>query len=210
MLKGRAAPGLTTQQYRSLLINGAAPATASASASATVSQAGAGMLNLLAAVSGTVTAYPTSLNFGAGSAVHSTAQLSLSNVGASADTFTLQAVATGNAPAPSPTATPVSLDAGASQQVGLTLDASGLDPGEYSGYLLVTGTANPTVARIPYWFAVPGRYPGRNFRTVAGQLPIPQRTTSTQAVVFRVVDAAGCPYTGSLRPSVAVCRFRQP
>ena len=71
VLKG-ARPGLTVPQYRSLLINGAAPATASQGVAATVSQAGAGILNLAAAVSGTVAAYPTSLSFGTGATLHST------------------------------------------------------------------------------------------------------------------------------------------
>jgi hypothetical protein len=202
VLKG-ARPGLTVPQYRSLLINGAAPATASATAPATVSQAGAGILNLLAAVSGTVTAYPTSLNFGTGDAVHATAQLALSNVGTSSDTFTLQAVPAGNAPAPSLATTSISLDPGTSQPIGVTLDATGLAPGEYSGYLLVSGTANPTVARIPYWFAIPGATPA-GISVLYQDNSDTQRTLSTQAVVFRVVDAAGLPYTGSLRPAVAV------
>src|ERR1035437_10315203 len=47
-----ARPGLTVQQYRSLLINGAAAATASEGVTATLSQAGAGILNLAAAVGG--------------------------------------------------------------------------------------------------------------------------------------------------------------
>ena len=59
------------------------------------------------------------------------------------------------------------------------------------------------MARIPYWFAVPGSQP-------AGISILYQdyfdyaRSSSTQAVVFRVVDAAGLPYTGSLRPQFTV------
>jgi subtilisin family serine protease len=198
VLKG-ARPGLTVQQYRSLLINGAAPATASEGVDATPSQAGAGMLNLAAAVGGTVAAYPTSLSFGAGDTLHGTVQLSLSNVGPATDTYTIQAVPTGNDPAPSISTSSLSLDPGAAQQVPVSLDAAGLAPGEYSGFLLVSGTASASVARIPYWFAVPGSQPAGisilyqdNFDYV--------RSSSAQAVVFRVVDAAGLPYTGSLRP----------
>ena len=198
-----ARPGLTVQQYRSLLINGAAAATAGEGVAATLSQAGAGMLNLAAAVGGTVAAYPTALSFGAGGTLHSTVQLSLSNVGPATDTYTIQAVPTGNDPAPSIGASSLSLDPGAAQQVPVSLDAGGLAPGEYSGYLLVSGTASASVARIPYWFAVPGSQP-------AGISILYQdyfdyaRSSSTQAVVFRVVDAAGLPYTGSLRPQFTV------
>jgi subtilisin family serine protease len=194
-----ARPGLTVQQYRSLLVNGAALATAGEGVAATLSQAGAGMLDLAAAVGGTVAAYPTSLSFGAGGTLHSTLPLSLSNVGAATDTYTIQAIPTGNLPAPAIATSSLSLDPGATQQVPVTLDASGLAPGEYSGYLLVSGTANASVARIPYWFAVPGSQPA-GISILYQDFFDSARSSSTQAVVFRVVDAAGLPYTGSLRP----------
>ena len=200
VLKG-ARPGLTVAQYRSLLINGAATATAREGVAATMSQAGAGILNLAAAVGGTVAANPTALSFGAGATLHSTVQLSLSNIGSAADTYTFQAVPTGNDPAPSIGAGTVSLDPGAIRQVPVTLDASGLTPGEYSGYLLVSGTAS--AARIPYWFAIPGAEPAGISILYQDFFDSP-RSSSSQAVVFRVTDAAGLPYTGSLRPQYAL------
>ncbi len=198
-----ARPGLTVQQYRSLLINGAAPATAGVGVAATPSLAGAGILNLAAAVSGTVAAYPTSLSFGAAATIHSTVQLSLSNVGTATDTFTLQVVPGGSGPAPAISTVSLSLDPGVSQQVPVTLDAVGLAPGEYSGNLLVTGTASGTVSSIPYWFAVPGSDPAGISILYQDYFDY-QRSFSAQAVVFRVVDAAGLPYTGSLVPQLTV------
>ena len=68
---------------------------------------------------------------------------------------------------------------------------------------MVSGTASGSVASIPYWFAVPGSQP-------AGISILYQdyfdyaRSSSSQAVVFRVVDAAGLPYTGPLRPQYTV------
>ena len=200
VLKG-ARPGLTVPQYRSLLINGAAPATASQGVAATLSQAGAGILNLAAAVGGTVAAYPTSLSFGAAATIHNTVQLSLSNVGSATDTYTIQAVPAGNGPTPSIATASLSLDPGASQQVPVSLDASGLAPGEYSGYLQVSGTASGTVSSIPYWFAVPGSQPA-GISILYQDYSDSVRSSSTQAVVFRVVDVAGLPYTGSLRPQL--------
>jgi hypothetical protein len=200
VLKG-ARPGLTVAQYRSLLINGAATATAAEGVAATLSQAGAGILNLAAAVSGTVAAYPTALNFGTGGTLHSTVQVALSNVGTATDTYTIQAVPTGNDPAPAIGAGTLSLDPGATRQVPVTLDASGLMPGEYSGYLLVSGTTS--AARIPYWFGVPGTEPAGISILYQDVFDSP-RSSSSQAVVFRVTDAAGLPYTGSLRPEYSV------
>ncbi len=203
-----ARPGLTVQQYRSLLINGAGRATSAPGVAATVQQAGAGVLNLAAAVSGTVAAYPTSLNFGTGTgAVNATQQLTLWNVGAAGDTFSIQAVPTGNSPGLSfsgaLSTTSLQLDANGSQQIPVTLSASGLGPGEYQGYLTVQGTANSNTITVPYWFAVPGSTPA-GVSVLYQDLQDPVQTLSTQAVVFRVVDVAGLPYTGTVRPQISI------
>jgi minor extracellular serine protease Vpr len=197
-----ARPGLTGAQYRSLLINSAMAATTAEGQAATVSQAGAGVLNLAAAVSGAVAALPTSLNLGTGASASASLSLTLTNVSAATDTFTLRVVsASGDAPAPVLSRESVPLEAGASQAVTVTLNASGLAAGEYAGFVEVAGTASPAVARIPYWFASPGASP-------AGVSVLYQdwwayaRSSSTAAVVFRVVDAAGLPYSGTAAPVV--------
>jgi minor extracellular serine protease Vpr len=199
-----ARPGLTVQQYRSLLINGAGPAMAAPNVQATVQQAGAGVLNLAAAVSGTVAAYPTSLNFGTGAGtVNNTLQLTLWNLGSAGDTFTVQAVPPGANPAPQLPTSSVALDANGSQQIAVTLSGSGLAPGEYQGYLQVTGTANSSAATVPYWFAVPGSDPA-GITVIHQDNSDPAGSASTRAVVFRVVDVAGLPYTGSAAPRISV------
>jgi hypothetical protein len=161
------------------------------------------MLNLAAAVGGTVAAHPTSLNFGTGGgAVHGTLQLTLTNVGTASDTYTLQVHPTGGGPAPS-VAGSLSLDAAATRQVPVTLDASGLAAGEYQGYLVVTGASSSTAARIPYWFAVPGSTPA-GISILYQDFSDPARSISSQAVVLRVVDVAGLPYTGPMQPRISV------
>jgi hypothetical protein len=130
-------------------------------------------------------------------------QLSLSNLGSATDTYTIQAVPAGNDPAPAIATGSLSLDPGAAQQVPVTLDAAGLAPGEYSGYLLVSGTNSGNASRIPYWFAVPGSQPA-GISILYQDYFDSARSTSTQAVVFRVVDAAGLPYRGPLRPQLTV------
>jgi hypothetical protein len=175
---------------------------------ATVQQSGAGVLNLAAAVSGTVAAYPTSLDFGTGAdTINSTLQLTLWNVGSSGDTFTIQAVPTGNSPGLSISgalsATSIQLGANGSQQIPVTLSASGLVPGEYQGYLTVQGTTSSNTATVPYWFAVPGSTPA-GVSVIYQDFVDPMRTVSRQAVVFRVVDAAGLPYTGTETPQTAI------
>src|SRR5205085_7132189 len=117
------------------------------------------------------------------------------------DTFTIKGVPTGDSPAPALSTTSVPLGPNASQQVPIAWNATGLAPGEYQGYLKVSSTASSNSATIPYWFAVPGSTPAGI--TVLYQDNFdPARSVSTQAVVFRVVDAAGLPYSGTLRPQV--------
>src|SRR4030095_9821982 len=75
-------PGLTMNQYRSLLIN-----TAAASVG-TVQQTGAGMLDMSAAMRGTATAFPTALSFQAGDGNPNLSRiLTITNVGATSAVF---------------------------------------------------------------------------------------------------------------------------
>ena len=199
-----ARPGLTVAQYRSLLINSAGPATSGPGVPATVQQAGAGVLNVAAALGGTVAAYPTALNFGTGAgAIDSTLNLTLSNIGTVSDTYSINVLPVGDSPAPALSTNTVQLDPNGSQALSATVNASGLAPGEYQGYLQVTGTATSNVTTIPYWFAVPGSTPA-GITVLYQDYSDPSRTVSYGAVVFRIVDIAGLPYTGPLTPQIAM------
>jgi subtilisin family serine protease len=127
--------------------------------------AGAGVLNVAAALGGTVAAYPTALNFGTGAgAIDSTLNPTLSNIGTVSDTYSIGVQPVGDSPAPALSTNTVEIDPGGSQPLSATVNASGLAAGEYQGYLQVTGTANSNVTTIPYWFAVPGSTSARSRR----------------------------------------------
>lgn len=203
ILKG-ARPGLTADQYRSLLINNAGAASTGAGKTATIQQAGAGVLNVAAALSGTVAANPTSLNFGTGQgSLKRTLTLKLTNLGASADTYSLAVVPVGDGPAPALSMGTLQLDPNGSQQLPVSLDAMGLAAGEYQGFIQVTGTANPNTVRIPYWFAVPGSAPAA-ISILYSDSSARAVSTDVRAVVFRVVDVAGLPFSGSETPNAVV------
>jgi subtilisin family serine protease len=199
-----ARPGLTVAQYRSLLINNAGPATSASNVPATISQAGAGVLNVAAALGGTLAAYPTSLNFGTGpGSFNKSLSLFVSNVGTATDTYSVSVAPSGNSPAPTLSATTLQLDPNAPQQIFLQLNASGLDAGEYQGYVQVSGTANPATTTIPYWFAVPGSTP-TGISVLYSDNQDSARSTASGAVVFRIVDIAGLPFSGTVTPSVSI------
>ena len=196
-----ARPGLTAQQYRSLLINSATPVNFQG-APARVQQVGSGSLNGAGALRQTAAAYPTSLSFGAGGASpQATLNLTLSNASAAADTFTIRVLPTGASPALSFSADSVRLEAGASATVGVTLSAGNLAPGGYEGYVLVAGSSGGEL-RIPYWYGVTSMTPV--LITDLGSIISARRnSTQTDAILFHVTDASGIPIT-SANPQVTV------
>jgi subtilisin family serine protease len=197
-------PGLTVAQYRSLLINSAGPATSGPNVPATVSQGGTGVLNVAAALSGTVAAYPTALNFGTGpGSINQSLNLFVSNVGPVTDSYSVSVAPSGNSPAPTLSSTSFQLDPNGSQQISVNLSATGLAAGEYQGYVQVSGTANPAVTTIPYWFAVPGPTPA-GISVVYSDLQDSAQSIAPEAVVFRIVDVAGLPFSGLATPTVNI------
>ncbi len=189
MIKG-ARPGLTAAQYRSLLINSASPITSR------VQESGAGVLNVEAAMKSTLAIAPTSLNFKTGGADPNLSQtLTISNVGNSAESYSLTVVPRDAGAAPTLGTATVSVEPGKSATVPVKFTASGLTAGRYEGFVKIRGTNSNTEVRAPYWYAVPSDVPGTltplwvigisdNEQPRAG-------TRVSNAIYFRVTDASG-------------------
>ena len=192
-----ARPGLTAAQYRSLLINSAARICC------TTQQVGAGSLDLSAALRSTAALLPVSLSFGAGGPDGIvTRNLTISNVGASTETFLLSAVARNGGPVPAFSRDSVQLDAGASAGVTVTFAAAGLTAGAYEGFVSVQGTASGIEMRVPYWYGVPSGVP-RYITVLDEQSSGRAGALVSDAVLFRITDAAGLLAEG-LTPEVSV------
>ena len=166
--------------------------------------AGAGVLDLAAALSGTIAVYPTSLNFGTGTGtLWSTLSLSVLNTGTAAGTYRSWRYLREPDPFRSLSISYFRLEPNDVQPLLVTIGASGLTSGEYQGYLRISGPDGSSVATVPYWFAVPGSAPYgisvlyQKFSAAAG-------ADLRQAIVFRVTDVAGLPYWGPLQPAVNV------
>ncbi len=201
-----ARPGLTVPQYRSLLINGAAPLAPSAQGEPfPVQRTGAGSLNLPAALQSTVTAFPTALSFGTGGGtVDATRDLTLTNLGPTADGLAFSVVPLGAGPAPVVSAGSLQLAPGASQKITLRFTAAALEPGEYHGCLQIQGSSMAQPARVPYWYAVPATTP--QYLTVLRPVETPVRTPGAflrDAIVFRVTERSGLPLLDT-NPTVTV------
>ena len=214
VLRG-ARPGLTADQYRSLIINSASPLTRDDGSIERVQQAGTGVLNLDAALQSTISAYPTSLTYLLGSGTLGGAvtgdfdQLTLTNVGKTADVFHISAIPFDSAPAlqfstvsgdmnPSSTLD-IPVDPGQSKTIYAywTTDTP-LPVGEYQGDIFVQG-AN-TAALVPYWYGVPSQIPQDVNLLSSAPASAPVRSTINLAV--RVTDLIGFAITDN--PHLAV------
>ncbi len=205
-----ARPGLTVDQYRSLLINGASPMIRADGWVERVQQVGSGLLNVDTALVNTVTAFPTSLTYLTGtgtlggSATGDYDQLTLTNVGKTAETYNISALSYDQSPPlqfgqnsaeSSPTSTlALTINPGQSKTIyAFWTTTSRLPGGEYQGQIIVQGTHDATSANIPYWYGVPTGIPRAIFQL--NGTPASAPVGSTVNVIVRVTDEIGVPIT---------------
>jgi minor extracellular serine protease Vpr len=208
-----ARPGLTVDQYRSLLINGASALTRADGQVERVQRTGTGILNLDAALQNTITAFPTSLTFFIGNGTLGGAatgdfdQLTLTNIGKTTQTFLLFAIPYDTAPALQFSAIPsddsprdtlsVPIAPGQSKTVYVYWTADNLPIGEYQGQVSIQGTN--TAILVPYWYGVPRGVPRSVFQL--DPPPAQAKTSSTWHLFVRVTDDIGYAITDT--PSLA-------
>lgn len=189
-----ARPGLTTGQYRSLLINSATPFKLANGSIAPVMSAGAGMLNLKNAVTSTLAAAPVSVSFSSGGGtVDLKKSILFKNLSAEAVEYSLR-VESAQAARPALPAASLALEPGAEQTIDLAFTAADLAPGAYEGFVKVTNKSTSAEARIPYWYAVPGSGPGSISLlkvTYPGYPDNPLKPGDAVLIFFRVHDKAG-------------------
>lgn len=188
-----ARPGLAVEHYRSLLVNTAELFPPGAERPAAVQRAGAGRLNLAAAIESTIAAHPVSLSFGSGrGTVDLVREIRLTNLAGEADLFTILVQPRGDGPAPFVSANTVELGPGASTSVSVRWSAEALAAGEYDGYLLIRGTRSPIEIRVPYWYAAPTGEPA--YLTILNAREQGNAGASLRrAIYFRITDSTGVP-----------------
>lgn len=195
-----ARPGLTVDQYRSLIINTAMDAQTLTGGKPAVQQSGAGAVDALAALHSPLTATPVSLGLGAGGAdLNATQTLTLYNIGSQTDTFTITATSDDGAVPEIATPT-VEVAPGASVQVPLRWTLTGLLPGPHQGFILATSTAGASI-RVPFWYAATSD-PVKITIVDASTAGTPGSKVS-DAVLFRVTDVSGVPLA-EVAPEVTV------
>ncbi len=192
-----ARPGLTPYEYKSLLVNSAAPAFPAPDPMQPVQDAGAGMLDLSAAALAQVAVSPSSISLGVGpDTVQLSARLRISNLGYAGDTFQITVTPSGSGPAPAPSTTSVALDPDTYFDLPLTFTASGLAAGRYEGFITIQGTGSGPAARIPYWYAVASTTPA-HITVLYTASPAPAAAAVVNgAILFRLTDASGIVVSG--------------
>jgi hypothetical protein len=191
-----ARPGLTQAQYRSLLVNSATPLTADPAGQNPAQLAGAGMLNLGAAMRNTVAAEPALLSFGIGGAIATRERnLTLTNLDQAPDELTITVEPAGAGPPPALSSGQLSLGPRESARITVSLIAAALDPGECQGVLRIRSARSGVETRVPYWYAVTSGEP-RYIYTISS-------TSGTPTLYMRVVDQSGI-VISDLRPTVTV------
>ena len=188
-----ARPGLTSRQYRSLLINSASTFSMDSVNPVSIELGGAGLLNMSAALRSTVAALPSSLGFGiGGNTVNGSQTVTLVNIGSTADTFSVSASRIGDGIIPSVSDSSVQIDAGGAKTITVNLQGTQLNAGQYQGFLSIRSTQTDVETRLPFWYGVPSN--------VARQItvfdpPVTGRRLSEVTFQFRPLDAAGIPTT---------------
>jgi subtilisin family serine protease len=194
-----ARPGLSVDQYRSLLINAATPVEDPSGNPAGMQKMGAGQLNVQGSLGAWVAAVPATLSLGIGA--KSENGLRLENLGSVAETYSLIVEPRKGGAAPALSANMLTVAAGGNGELRVTMDSSGLEPGSYEGYVRIVGAATGTEIRVPYWFAVRGAAAAISLIEAdetgrrSGLVP--------DAFFFRVTDAAGIPLTDT-EPEITV------
>jgi minor extracellular serine protease Vpr len=190
LLKG-ARPGLTAAQYRSLLINTAAPITSR------VQESGAGLMDVSAAVKSTFAIAPTSVSLGAGGTNPNLSKsLSISNLGTAAESYSLTvAPRTAGTTAPALGSNTLTIQPGQSASVPLTFTGSGLAPGQYEGFIKIRGTVSGIEERVPYWYAVASDVPATitplYVKGDSDGIDYRAGVRINNAIYFRVTDPSG-------------------
>lgn len=188
-----ARPGLTVAQYRSLLVNSASPLSQDPNGQNPAQQAGAGMLNLEAALRATVAVEPVSVSFGIGDAAASRSrELTITNLDRDADELAITVEPAGAGPAPTLSLSQFSLGPGASKRILVDLNANGLAEGECQGVLRIRGARSGVETRVPYWFAV-----------LSGQPRYIHTVYVPPTFYVRAVDQSGV-IVNTIQPSVTV------
>lgn len=194
-----ARPGLSVDQYRSLLVNASTGVNDAAGDGATMQKMGAGQLHLGASLRARAAALPAALSLG--TAAKASATLHVDNLG-EAEVFALSVEPKNGGAGPVLGASSLEIAAGQGGEVAVSMSGESLPAGAYEGFIKVAGLSSGSEIRVPYWFAVTGRE-AKTIPVLAKSSTGRRNATLRNAIYFRVTDASGVPIADA-RPEITV------
>lgn len=198
-----ARPGLTPEQYKSLLVNSSSALKTTAGVEIAPVQTGAGMMNLEAAVRNTLTFSPATVSFGATDGKTEVArEVTVRNIGTAADQVSLALSPAEGSTAPQLSATTIEVPAGETRTLTFRMPPLP-EPGAHQGIVRVTSARSGVESRLAYWAGVSGGAP----QTITLLNPEVEGTVSAGSrdqVFLRVTDAAGIAVVSSDPEATAI------
>ena len=200
LLKG-GRPGLQPAQYRSLLVNSASPLILADGSTAPVMSAGAGLLNLDAAVQSTTALAPVSSSFGIGDGNPDRSRtISVTNLSNLTDTFRIS-VSTSDSTAAVTDVQALEIGPGETKTFNLSFRGKALAGGEFQGFVKVKGDNAPIEARMAYWYGSSNGAPAK-VSIIKQDYSAGVNTTAT--LDFVLSDSTGMPATSGAQPNISV------
>ncbi len=192
----QAHPNFSPAQIKSALVNAASQivTTDEQGDNVGVLQLGGGLLNALPPLSRTITASPPSISFGLVTTLPVTQPFQVTNSASISEFITVVVTPSTTVPGASVTADQQSLTlaAGATATVNVTLSGALPVGGSYSGFVTLQGGG--LTLHIPYLFLVASAIPG-NLIVISG----PSDTTVGQdagPIIVKLIDTVGVPIVG--------------
>lgn len=185
--------GLTSDEYRSLIVNSTNSVDIDGSPRVSVQSAGSGSLNLAHALESTLAAAPVSITFGSGgSTIEKTRKLRLKNISSDPATVTLSV---DSADEFKPELSPSSLAVGGGEtaEVEVSFRASDLPDGAYQGLIIANNSLNGVETRIPYWYGTTTPNVPVSIFTLPWDDTV--RVTEDTFALVRIHNASGLPLT---------------
>lgn len=198
-----ARPGLTVDQYRSLIVNSSTASPVTPGEPPSVQRTGAGSLNAMSALNTTLAAAPVSLSFGSGgSTIDASRTLTLSNVGGAGESYFVEVSTMTGTSSPVFSGNTIAVDKGGKTELSLTWKATELARGPHEGFVTLVGATSGTRVRVPYWYAVTSTTADK-FRVLSATTTGRRGALVRDALLFRIIDSAGVAIVDPL-PTVTV------
>lgn len=197
-------PGLTVDQYRSLLINTARELKTSDGHTLGIQRGGTGLADAQAALNSTTAVTPVSVSFGAGSNSGTVVRaVAIQNLSTADEIYSISVESATCSQLPTlATGETLSVASGRTAGVSISFNTTGLAAGGCEGTITLKSLNSGTVVRVPWWYAVTSDIPAAVTQLHTTDMGRPGRVLS-DAVLFRITDSAGVPIT-SFQPEVTV------